>query len=235
MKHSGVEWLGEVPTHWVISQLKFNTLEMQTGPFGSQIHAEDYVDGGIPLINPAHMIGGKIIPDPQVSVDEITWQRLKRHMLVAGDIIFARRGELGRCAIVTEEQEGWLCGTGSIKAQLNARLDTEYAYLLVTSRGVVAELSLESKGSTMENLNTETLGRIRLPMPPVNEQKEILEYVHKVSGRFESLIDAAESAIGLISERRSALISAAVTGKIDVRDLQLPAEAYFPDKECEAV
>nr|WP_058135058.1 restriction endonuclease subunit S [Pseudomonas aeruginosa] len=122
MKDSGVEWLGEVPAHWVISQLKFNTLEMQTGPFGSQLHAEDYIDGGIPLVNPAHMINGKIIPDPQVSVDEVTWNRLKKHALNPGEIIFARRGELGRCAIVTDEQSGWLCGTGSLKARLSAKL-----------------------------------------------------------------------------------------------------------------
>ena len=228
MKDSGVEWLGEVPEHWVISQLKFNTLEMQTGPFGSQLHAEDYVEGGVPLVNPAHMIDGKIIPDPQVSVDEATWQRLKRHALTAGDIIFARRGELGRCAIVTSEQDGWLCGTGSLRASLNTQLDAEYAYLLITSKGAVAELSLESKGSTMENLNTETLGRIRLPLPSVSEQKAILEYVHEVSGQFGALVDAAESAINLITERRSALISAAVTGKIDVRGWQPPASAQAP-------
>lgn len=236
MKDSGVEWLGEVPAHWVISQLKFNTLEMQTGPFGSQLHAEDYVDGGIPLVNPAHMFDGEIIPDPQVSVDEVTWQRLKRHALTAGDIIFARRGELGRCAIVTNEQDGWLCGTGSLKARLNAQLDAEYAYLLITSKGAVAELSLESKGSTMENLNTETLGRIRLPLPPVSEQKAILEYVHEVSGQFGVLVDAAESGISLITERRSALISAAVTGKIDVRGWQPPASTQAPELEvAEAV
>lgn len=229
MKNSGVEWLGEVPAHWVISQLKFNTLEMQTGPFGSQLHAEDYVDGGTPLVNPAHMIDGEIIPDPQVSVDEVTWQRLKRHALTAGDIIFARRGELGRCAIVTNEQEGWLCGTGSLRATLNVRLDAEYAYLLITSKGAVAELSLESKGSTMENLNTETLGRIRLPLPTISEQKAILEYVHEVSGQFKALVDAAESGISLITERRSALISAAVTGKIDVRGWQPPASTQAPE------
>lgn len=222
MKDSGVEWLGEVPAHWVVSQLKFNTLEMQTGPFGSQLHAEDYIDGGIPLVNPAHMINGKIIPDPQVSVDKVTWERLKRHALSPGEIIFARRGELGRCAIVTNEQSGWLCGTGSLKARLSSKLVGEYAYLLITSRGAVAELSLESKGSTMENLNTETLGRIRLPLPPVSEQKAILEYVHDVAGQFEALVGAAETGIRLITERRSALISAAVTGKIDVRGWQPP-------------
>jgi type I restriction enzyme S subunit len=178
MRDSGVEWLGEVPEHWVVAQLKFNTIDMQTGPFGSQLHAEDYVDDGIPLVNPAHMTEGKILPDSKISVDEETWHRLKRHQLFEGDLIFARRGELGRCAIVTKEQEGWLCGTGSLKAKLNDRLVPEYSYLLITSDGVVSELSLESKGSTMDNLNTETLGRIRLPVPPVDEQKQVLAYGH---------------------------------------------------------
>ena len=223
MKDSGVEWLGEVPVHWVVTQLKFNTLEMQTGPFGSQLHAEDYVDGGIPLVNPAHMIDGKIVPDSQVTVDENTWQRLNRHQLKSGDLILARRGELGRCAVVTKEQDGWLCGTGSLKAKLNDRLTPEYSYLLITSEGVVSELSLESKGSTMDNLNTETLGRVRLPVPPTEEQIDILEYVHLVAGEFKSLIDKADSAISLMQERRTALISAAVTGKIDVRDWQAAA------------
>jgi type I restriction enzyme S subunit len=220
MKESGVEWLGEVPEHWAIAQLKFNTVEMQTGPFGSQLHAEDYVDDGIPLINPAHMIDGNIIPDSKVSVDKETWQRLKRHQLFEGDLIFARRGELGRCAIITKEQEGWLCGTGSLKAKLNSRLIPDYSYLLITSEGVVSELSLESKGSTMDNLNTETLGRVRLPVPPVNEQMQVLAYVNEVEGKFRNLIAKATSAIELMQERRTALISAAVTGKIDVRHWQ---------------
>lgn len=225
MRDSGVEWLGEVPAHWVVAQLKFNTLDMQTGPFGSQLHAEDYVDDGVPLVNPAHMVDGKIRPDSQVSVDEATWYRLSRHQLSEGEIIFARRGELGRCAIVTKEQEGWLCGTGSLKAKLNNRLVPEYSYLLITSEGVVSELSLESKGSTMDNLNTETLGRVRLPVPSVIEQKEILAYVDEVSGKFKALIDNAEEAIRLSQERRTALISAAVTGKIDVRDWQAPEQS----------
>ncbi|WP_338726001.1 restriction endonuclease subunit S [Shewanella baltica] len=222
MKDSGVEWLGEVPAHWVVAQLKFNTRLMQTGPFGSQLHAEDYVEGGIPLINPAHMINGTIIPDPKVTVDIETQDRLSRHKLTEGDIIFARRGELGRCAVVQEEQVGWLCGTGSLKATLNERLTSEYAYLLITSGGVVAELSLESKGSTMDNLNTETLGKIRTPVPPVHEQKAILDYVDTVSGKYKLLVDKAECGIKFMQERRSALISAAVTGKIDVRNWEPP-------------
>jgi len=229
MRDSGVEWLGEVPEHWVVAQLKFNTLEMQTGPFGSQLHAEDYVVDGIPLINPAHMIAGKIVPDLKVTVDEETQERLNRHKLSGGEIIFARRGELGRCAIVTKDQEGWLCGTGSLKSKLNDRLVPEYAYLLITSAGVVSELSLESKGSTMDNLNTETLGRVRIPVPRKDEQYEILSYIEDASGKYKSLIGNADLAIQLMQERRTALISAAVTGKIDVRNWQAP---YKENKEA---
>ncbi len=216
MRDSGVEWLGEVPEHWVVAQLKQNTLEMQTGPFGSQLHADDYVIDGIPIINPAHMIDGLIIPDTKVTVDDETYKRLIRHKLSEGEIIFARRGELGRCAIVTKDQEGWLCGTGSLKALLNEKLLPEYAYLLITSEGVVSELTLESKGSTMDNLNTATLGRVRIPVPPIAEQRNILIYVESISGKYQKLVSKAQRANQLMQERRTALISAAVTGKIDV-------------------
>ncbi|MDM3374509.1 restriction endonuclease subunit S [Citrobacter sp. Cb010] len=222
MKDSGVEWLGEVPEHWIIAQLKFNTLEMQTGPFGSQLHAEDYVVDGIPLINPAHMNAGMIIPDPKVTVDEATQERLGRHKLSEGEIIFSRRGELGRCAVVKKNNEGWLCGTGSLKAKLTKKIIPDYAYTLISSEGVVSELTLESKGSTMANLNTETLGRIRLPVPPISEQEEILDYIKIISNKYDYLIRSADTAIRLMQERRTALISAAVTGKIDVRDWVAP-------------
>lgn len=222
MKDSGVEWLGKVPEHWTIAQLKFNTIEMQTGPFGSQLHAEDYVVDGIPLINPAHMNAGMIIPDPKITVDEATQERLGRHKLSEGEIIFSRRGELGRCAVVKKNNEGWLCGTGSLKAKLTKKIIPDYAYTLISSEGVVSELTLESKGSTMANLNTETLGRIRLPVPPISEQEAILDYIKIISDKYDYLIRSADTAIRLMQERRTALISAAVTGKIDVRDWVAP-------------
>ena len=97
--------------------------------------------------------------------------------------------------------------------------------MLITSDGLVAELSLESKGSTMDNLNTETLGKVRTPVPPIEEQTAILNYVEQASGKYKKLIENAESAIQLMQERRTALISSAVTGKIDVRNWQHPNEA----------
>lgn len=231
MKDSGVEWLGEVPAHWIIAQLKFNTIEMQTGPFGSQLHAEDYVFDGIPLINPAHINSGVIIPDLQVTVDCLTQKRLEKHKLSEGEVIFSRRGELGRCAVVKKENEGWLCGTGSLKAKLNNKIIPDYAYILISSDSVVSELTLESKGSTMANLNTETLGKIRLPVPPISEQEKILCHIKVISDKYDYLILSASTAIQLMQERRTALISAAVTGKIDVRDWVAPDTQHVEEPQ----
>ena len=232
MKNSGVEWLGDVPEHWIVAQFKYFTTELQTGPFGSQLHSEDYVSGGIPMINPAHIKNGKLIPDKEVSVDQKTQVRLHRHCLQSQDMIFARRGELGRCAVIRPDNAGWLCGTGSLKAVLNSKLIPDYAYLLFSSDEVADELGLESKGSTMPNLNTETLGRCRLPIPPVNEQESIITKVKLISGSFEHLIAEGKQTESLLKERRSALISAAVTGKIDVRDWQPPAGSDTVDSNA---
>ena len=195
---------------------------MQTGPFGSQLHSEDYIENGIPLVNPVHMLNGAIIPDKRVTVDKATQKRLSRHKLEYDDIVFARRGELGRCAIVREINTGWLCGTGSIRVTLHEKLTSDYTYLLFTSNGLIEDLALEAKGSTMDNLNTEMLGNLYIPVPPAREQIEILNYISKISGKYDQVIRNAQSAIQIMKERRTALISAAVTGKIDVRQWQAP-------------
>src|SRR5262249_7300898 len=75
LRDSGIPWLGEIPAHWKIIQLKFVTHSLQTGPFGSQLHAEEYITGGIPVVNPSHLNSGRICADDRVSVDEATAER----------------------------------------------------------------------------------------------------------------------------------------------------------------
>jgi hypothetical protein len=74
-----VEWLNEVPVHWKVARLKFIAHSIQTGPFGSQLHSDDYSPGGIPVVNPLHLRNGRIYPDFDVAIDDETWQRLSRH------------------------------------------------------------------------------------------------------------------------------------------------------------
>jgi hypothetical protein len=86
--------------------------EVLTGPFGSLLHKSDYVSDGIPLINPINIVDGQIIVGTEKTVSRETLNRLRSYALSEGDIVFGRRGEIGRCAVVGPEQAGWLCGTG---------------------------------------------------------------------------------------------------------------------------
>ena len=166
MKDSGVEWLGEIPEHWEVKRVRDITELLQTGPFGSQLHSSDYSPNGIPVINPSHLKDGHISPDWDCAVNEETFSRLPRHGLQKGDIVFARRGQMGRCALVTEKEAGWLCGTGSLlmRPRVTSSVPSFLSKVLSTD-GVRDWLLLESVGSTMDNLNTSILSRIPLPMP----------------------------------------------------------------------
>lgn len=223
MKDSGAEWLGNVPTHWSVLRLKQVSLSIQTGPFGSQIHADDYSEGGTALINPSHIKDGEIIPDQNIAVDEEARNRLSRHSLEQGDLVFARRGMLGRCAVVEKANNGCLCGTGSLRVRLQlARVFPEFVQLYA-SRSFVAEwLTLESVGSTMDNLNTSLLGNLPTALPPKEEQRQVVSRVYEDVKRLSTLIQRATEMSDLLVEHRTALISAAVSGKIDVRGWQPP-------------
>ncbi len=218
MKHSGIEWLGEIPAHWEIDRIGRLSESLQTGPFGSQLHSKEYVSGGIPVINPSNMRYSQIIPDLNCAIDKPTWERLKRHVLEIGDIIFARRGEMGRCALVTEKESGWICGTGSLRMRPKAeKTISEFLIMVLSAQGVAEYLSLMSVGSTMENLNTGILERLPIPLPPIDEQKKIMEFIKNKNLQVDVAIAQIEKEIELIQEYRTTLISDAVTGKIDVR------------------
>jgi type I restriction enzyme S subunit len=215
LKVSGQDWLGIIPEHWDVPQLRFVCKEIQIGPFGTQLHAEEYVDNGVPLINPAHLKGNKITPDYGISVDEITAERLAIHRLEEGDIVFGRRGQLGRCAVVQPDQTGWLCGTGSLRARCNKTLvDPTYVALVFNGSSAATRLTLESVGSTMDNLNTEMLGHFCIPLPPLAEQKEIVRAVEAVQCKTNALRDSLQLSIALAKERRAALINVAITRQI---------------------
>jgi type I restriction enzyme S subunit len=218
MKPSGVEWLGEVPGHWQIVPLCVLTRMIQTGPFGSQLHSSDYVENGTPVINPSNIQDGRLEPDWSCSISAENVERLSQHKLIEGDIVFGRRGEMGRCAMVTASEVGWVCGTGSLNVRLADRAYPPFVSTYLRTEYVREWLKLQSVGSTMDNLNTQILGSIHVPVPPVTEQKAIAAFVGLESAKLDTLTTEAQRAIDLLQERRTALISAAVTGQIDVRD-----------------
>ena len=211
-KPSGVDWLGDVPEGWEVKRLGMISEELQTGPFGSQIHTEDYISEGIPLINPSNIVDGQIAPDEEISVSEETALRLGSHALLPGDIVLARRGELGRCAIVPENSPPLLCGTGSLRLRPKKELALPIfiAECIRTPR-VREWLSLQSVGSTMDNLNAAIASRIQIPLPPLAEQRAIAGFLEREVGKIDDLVAETRRLIALLAEKRQATISAAVT------------------------
>lgn len=193
---------------------------IQTGPFGSQLKSDEYEDGGVPVINPSHLVGGEIMPDPRVAVGEAKASDLSRHALDIGDVVVARRGELGRCAVVDAKSAGFLCGTGSALIRPDAaRLVPHFLALVFGSRRNKDALALASVGSTMDNLNADIVSALRIPAPPIDEQRRIVSYLDEQTAKIDTLIAETERFIELSQERRAALITAAVTGQVDVREV----------------
>ena len=228
LKPSGVEWLRDVPAHWEVRTLGGIADSFRTGPFGSSLHQSDYIEGGTPVINPIHMRDGVIVEDPRCSVSEAVVDTLSRHKLGLHDLIFARRGELGRCALVRSRENGWLCGTGSIRIRIKYEgIEPEFLIQALRVPWVGEYLSLVSVGATMDNLNTGILKGVPVLLPPLPEQTDIVEHLDKTTADLDAAITRARRQTELLREYRTRLIADVVTGKLDVRETvaNLPEEA----------
>jgi type I restriction enzyme, S subunit len=154
------------PKGWEVKYLK-DISRIQIGPFGTQLHKEDYVSDGVPLINPTHISGGKLLPNNDLTVSPQKHAELPEYHLRFGDIIMGRRGEMGRCAVIEKEHVGWLCGTGSLFIRPhNPGVLSEYLFAYLSSDYMKGYLESESLGATMPNLNKGIVGDIKVPLPP---------------------------------------------------------------------
>ena len=218
LKPSGVEWLGEVPEHWEVQRLR-DCSRIQTGPFGSQLHADEYVSGGTPIINPANIAQGRLVPDDEGTITSAKASELVRHAFRAGDIAFGRRGEMARVALVLPSDLPALCGTGCLRVDPDRqRVEPSFLLLALGLEALRDWLELVAVGSTLANLNEQIVGRIPVVLPPLGEQRAIAAYLGQEASRLADLVHRAQTAIERSQEYRTALITAAVTGKIDVRE-----------------
>lgn len=148
--------------------------QIQTGPFGTQLHASDYVANGIPCIMPVNIGDRRIKEEGIARITEQDAARLSRHRVKAGDIIYSRRGNIERCALIQPEQEGWLCGTGCLKVRLgDGQVDPRFASYYLSDGEVRSWLVRHAVGATMPNLNTSIMEAIPFVVPPLREQQAI--------------------------------------------------------------
>jgi type I restriction enzyme S subunit len=144
------------------------------------IHQSDYVQGGVPLINPSHMIEDKIHPNEDVTVSKAMAKILDAYMIYDGDIVMARRGEVGRIALVTLHENGWLCGTGSFVLRFSSEIPRDYLRVFFRSNYSRTYLSGEAIGTTMVNLNHGILKKMPIGLPPIAEQHRIVAKVDEL-------------------------------------------------------
>lgn len=220
-KPSGVEWLGDVPEHWGVLQTNF-AFAIQLGKMLQPEPANDSEEE-VPYLKAQHAQWEKVrvsdLPTMWASAtDQAKYSVADGDLLVCegGDVVFARRGEMGRCAVVGEEESGWLCGTGSMIIRLSD-CDARYFARVFRSAGFSALLTLNAVGTTMLNLNPSIVGRMRVPLPPLPEQCAISDHLDRETAKIDRMVAKVEEAIERLQEYRTALITAAVTGKIDVR------------------
>jgi type I restriction enzyme S subunit len=186
----------ELPDGWAWSRFADFALDVSTGPFGSLIHQSDYVSDGIPLVNPSHMIDGRIVPDQSVSLPMETAKGLNSYRLNNGDMVMARRGEVGRVALVTEVEDGWLCGTGSFVLRFTPQVSRAFVCTLFKCASVRSYLAGAAVGTTMVNLNHGILLKMPIAVPPLPEQHRIVAKIDQLMvlcDTLEQRIDAATS------------------------------------------
>ncbi|WP_368169695.1 restriction endonuclease subunit S [Aeromonas sp. R4-3] len=229
MKDSGVEWLGQVPEHWVVGPIKY-TLQSKkgackAGPFGSHLTNADMTGSDVKVITQRNVIDDDMeVGDSYISSDK--YKELRAFTIQKGDILVTTRGTIGRTALFQQEYTAILHPC-LIRLQADgAILIPEWLSLLIQESGyVVEQILIKSNATTIEVIYSESLLNVDIAYPPSeSEQIDVLDFINCQKMKFQHLISAAGRAISLMQERRIALISAAVTGKIDLRGWTQPAE-----------
>lgn len=152
--------------------------EIKIGPFGSLLHKEDYIQAGHALVNPSHIIDGKISIDSKLTVSEEKFNELRAYHLRVGDVVMGRRGEMGRCAVVTEN--GLLCGTGSLLIRTNGEVTADYIQKIISFPSFKKTIEEMAVGQTMPNLNVPIVSRFQIIKPPFEVQKAYYDFVSQI-------------------------------------------------------
>src|SRR5437867_286625 len=189
-QHGTEELVGPAPHGWAYTTLGIACErgggEIQTGPFGSQLHAADYVPIGIPSIMPQNIGDNRIVEDGIARITAKDAERLSRYLVHRGDIVYSRRGDVERRALIHERENGWLCGTGCLRVRLgNKGPDPRFATYYLGHPSVREWIVRHAHGATMPNLNTSILSACPFLVPPLSEQRAIAHILGTLDDKIE--------------------------------------------------
>jgi len=215
MKPSGVEWLGDVPKHWSVKRLKHVSPSITVGIV---INPSTFVpEVGFPFIYGGDIREGVIDWKNARCIDAESSDSNAKTRLKAGDLLTVRVGAPGVTAVVPVECEGGNCASVMLIRQ--GGFNSQWLCYAMNARIVRFQVEVVQYGAAQEQFNISHAVNFWVPTPPRAEQDEIAYVLERETARFDALTAEAQRAIDLLEERRAALISAAVTGKIDVRGL----------------
>lgn len=220
MKPSGIQWLGDVPEHWETDMISRITSKIGNGYVGPT--RDILVEEGVPYVQATHIKNGRVNFDGAYFVTEEWSQKQSKAALELGDVLIVQTGAgTGDIGLVSEEEVGYRCHALIIvRTKPDTMLGSFLAVALQSQYGVQTLESIQT-GGMHPHLNCGNVKFVHVPIPPIEEQQAIVDYVNQKLKQFSQLQAEAERAIELLQERRTALISAAVTGKIDVREFAL--------------
>ena len=225
MKDSGVEWLGEIPSHWGTVFLKM-VIDVRDGTHETPAYVEPTINS-YPLVTSKDVTGGWVDLSECKHISKSDYRSIiKRSNVAKGDILMPMIGTVGSPVIVKDELEIAIKNLALFRtSDENLKIYNKFLYYFLNSEECNIQFILEGRGGVQNFVSLGTLRNLRLPYLSLNEQTEIADFLDHETTKIDHLINKVKQQIQLMQERRTALISAAVTGKIDVRNWQNPTEA----------
>ena len=195
--------------------LKEVTEKIQIGPFGTQLHKEDYIENGIPLINPTHIQDGKILANGSFTITKQKRDSLPNYILEVGDVIMGRRGEMARCGLVSKKEKGWFCGTGSLYLRPKKNLtEPIFLYYFLSSHTAKKYLEGNAGGTTMANLNLKIVNNMPLFLPSIKEQNKIINEIQSRLSVCDKIEETIETSLLQSEALRLSILKKAFEGKL---------------------
>ena len=214
MKDSEVEWLGKIPAHWRVRRLKHQMAQVVDCPHSTPEYSEG---GGYPAVRTSDLDRGRLNLATALRVSEdVYWSRIERLVPVENDILYSREGErFGMAALVPPEVR--LClGQRMMLFRPRAAASPAYQMWVLNSQAVYEQVKQDTVGATSPRINIPTITNAYVPVPPTQEQEAIAGYIGKVQVQLDGCTEAIGRSLAQLADYRQALISAAVTGQIDV-------------------
>jgi type I restriction enzyme S subunit len=212
--------LGRIPSEWEVKSLGSALHEtggcLRTGPFGSQLHAHEYVTEGVPVIMPQDIVHGQVQVELVARVTETKAQTMTRYRVQSNDVVFSRRGDLSRAAAMSEREQGWLCGTGCFMLRVPAnRMDAQWLAHAYRYELVQRQIEASAVGSMMPSLNNAVMESLLIAFPECEEQREIASRISTVDLVIQNRLIQCNKLHSL----KTALMQDLLTGKVRVTPL----------------